>query len=107
MLDREEGFELTTQTFKLYYTDVPQPPNTTPDMAKLVPLQFATREHLIAGARKLKAAGAVIWRIEEPDGAGFDRADVEAALRGERMQFNASPQGSLVVDTWPSIFKRP
>lgn len=81
--------------YKLYYTDVPQ--HTTPNLTMLVPLQFATREQTIAAAQRAKKAAHVVWRIEEPDGGGFDRAAVEAALRGD-LQFNTSQQGRIIVD---------
>jgi hypothetical protein len=90
--------------FKVYYTDVPQPRGTTPKLAKLVPLQFQTRRQAIDAACRIIKAGHVVWQIEDSAGGTFDRDQVEEACRGTGFyQFNAGPDGSLIIDSPPIL----
>jgi hypothetical protein len=66
-------------TYKVFYTDVPLPHGMSkPDLARLIPLQFATRELAVTKAREMIKRGAIVWKIEGPDGFEMSREQVES-----------------------------
>jgi hypothetical protein len=83
-------------TFKVYYTDVPLPEGTEPDLSKLYPLQFATRRQAVEAAGKIIKVGGIVWLIEEPGGDKVYRPQIAAAFRGTDLRFNFGP-GPIIV----------
>ena len=68
-----EGMEY----YKVFYTDRPLPGGAEPDFTFVMPLNFATREEALKEAFKRMFGGAVVWKIEGPEGFRMDRAEVE------------------------------
>ncbi len=64
--------------FKLFYTDMPLVPGTgEPDLSMVLPLEFATMEEALDEAFKLISKGAIVWRIDGPEGFRMNRTDIE------------------------------
>ncbi|MBI5891222.1 MAG: hypothetical protein HZB47_11190 [Nitrosomonadales bacterium] len=63
--------------YKVFYTDTPLPADTKPDFTYVMPLDFVSRDEALAKAFKLIFSGAIVWKIEGPEGFYLDRADVE------------------------------
>jgi hypothetical protein len=66
-------------TYSVYYTDLPLPKDARPDLSLLVPLNYLSRDEALEEAFKLIYEGAVVWKIEGPQGLTLDRAEVEKA----------------------------
>jgi hypothetical protein len=67
--------------YNVFYTDKPLPAGTTPDFAYVLPLNFVTQEEALNNAFKLINSGAVVWKIEGPNGFFLDRERVEMEYR--------------------------
>ncbi len=65
------------ENYKLFYTDRPLPPGKEPDFSLALPLLFGSEEEAMEEAFKLIFRGAVVWRIESPDGYYLDRDAIE------------------------------
>lgn len=65
------------QYYKVFYTDKPPPAGTTPDLSMVMPLEFVTREEAMIKAFKLIYSGAVVWKVEGPEGFHIERAEIE------------------------------
>lgn len=66
------------QNYRVFYTDVQLPGATgQPDLSTVIPLEFATREEAMKEAFKLIFHGAVVWKIDGPDGFHIERAEIE------------------------------
>ena len=63
--------------YNLFYTDRPLPAGTEPDFAFYIPLEFVTKEEALNKAFKLIFSGAIVWKIEGPEGLRLDRAEIE------------------------------
>lgn len=64
-------------TYKVFYTDVPLPhAMNKPDLSRLVPLPFPTRELAVEKAREMIKRGAIVWKIEGPEGFEMSREQV-------------------------------
>lgn len=67
--------------YSVFYTDKPLPAGSVPDFKFALPLNFATREDALSKAFKLIYSGAIVWKIEGPDGFYLDREGVEREYR--------------------------
>jgi hypothetical protein len=67
--------------YNVFYTDKPLPADTVPDFKYSLPLNFATKEDALNKAFRLIYSGAIVWKIEGPDGFYLDREGVESAYR--------------------------
>ena len=67
--------------YNVFYTDKPLPAGTVPDFKFTLPLNFMTKDEALTSAFKLIYSGAIVWKIEGPDGFYLDRAAVEMAYR--------------------------
>ncbi|HEY5994608.1 MAG TPA: hypothetical protein VIU46_08415 [Gallionellaceae bacterium] len=65
------------ESFKVFYTDQPLPAGQEPDYTFMLPLLFGSEEEALKEAFKLIHHGAVVWRIESPNGYYLDREAVE------------------------------
>ncbi len=63
--------------YNLFYTDKPLPAGAMPDFSMIMPLNFVSRDEALNNAFKLIFRGAVVWKIEGPDGFHLDRAEIE------------------------------
>lgn len=68
------------------YTDVPAPTDWSPNFAQLVPFAFDTREVALDKACLMLDHGAVVWRVDGPDGFSMSRVEVTREYR--RRRFN-------------------
>ncbi len=79
------GFPKTTlrsefMTYKVFYTDVPLPTGVKePDFSKLILPTFGTIDAALLDACARIKQGAVVWKIEGPQGLVMDRAQVKKA----------------------------
>jgi len=69
------------QYYKVFYTDRPLPAGEEPDYFFIIPLDFVTKEEAMSKAFKLIFSGAVVWKIEGPDGFRIDRKEIERQYR--------------------------
>lgn len=67
--------------YKIFYTDRPLPADTQPDFSMIMPLNFATRDEALTQAFKLIFGGAIVWKIDGPEGFRLDRAEIERQYR--------------------------
>ena len=67
--------------YNVFYTDQPVPAGVTPDFAFVMPLNFVTKDEALKSAFKLIYSGAVVWKIEGPNGFYLDREGVEREYR--------------------------
>lgn len=67
--------------YKVFYTDKPLPAGEQPDLTFALPLLFGSEDEAMKEAFKLIHKGAVVWRIESPDGFYLDREAVEHRYR--------------------------
>ena len=67
--------------YKLFYTDKPLPAGALPDFKFTLPLDFVTKDDALTNAFKLMGKGAIVWKIEGPNGFFLDRATVERAYQ--------------------------
>lgn len=66
------------QNYRIYYTDMQLPPGATqPDLATVIPLEFPTREEAMDQAFKLIYHGAVVWKMDGPEGFHLERTAIE------------------------------
>lgn len=63
--------------YDVYYTDKPLPAGAQPDFSLALPLVFVTKDEALKGAFKLIHSGAIVWKIEGPDGFHIERAEIE------------------------------
>ena len=63
--------------YSLFYTDRPLPAGANPDLSLLLPLNFTSRDEALKAAFELIYKGAVVWKIEGPQGLRLDRAEIE------------------------------
>ncbi len=63
--------------YKVFYTDRPLPPGKEPDFSLALPLLFGSEDEALKEAFKLMFGGAIVWRIESPDGYYLDREAIE------------------------------
>lgn len=69
---------------KVFYTDVALPPGVTqPDLARLIPFVFNAREVAIEKAFELIKRGAIVWRLEGPNGFVMSKDDIESAYEAK------------------------
>jgi len=69
------------QYYKVFYTDKPLPAGTEPDFSFIMPLNAASRDDALNNAFKLMYGGAVVWKIDGPEGFHLDRAEIESQYR--------------------------
>ena len=67
--------------YNVFYTDKPLPAGTVPDFSFTLPLNFVTKEDALNKAFKLIHSGAIVWKIEGPNGFYLDREGIERAYR--------------------------
>jgi hypothetical protein len=73
--------------YKVLYTDVALPPGVSqPDFSKLIPLSFDTRDVAVKKACELIKRGAVVWKIEGPNGVEMTRAQIEEACESDNLK---------------------
>lgn len=65
------------QYYKVFYTDKPLPAGVTPDFSMIMPLNFTSRDEALSKAFKLIHSGAVVWKVEGPEGSCLERAEIE------------------------------
>jgi hypothetical protein len=65
------------QYYKVYYTDAKLPAGSVPDYSMILPLEFGAKDEALKEAFKLIFGGAVVWKIEGPEGFRLDRAEIE------------------------------
>ncbi len=65
--------------YNLFYTDMPIPAGTKPDLTLVVPIKFMTEDEALLQAFKLIHSSAIAWKIEGPEGFHLDREDIERA----------------------------
>jgi hypothetical protein len=76
--------------FKVFYTDVPlRTRERSPDLTGLVPLERDTRDAAMNLACELLGQGAIVWRIEGPDGS-LGRQEIEEECRRRERAPNAA-----------------
>lgn len=63
--------------YKVFYTDKPLAADIKPDFSMLMPLNFVTREEALKEAFKHIYSGAVVWKIDGPEGFHLDQAEIE------------------------------
>ena len=63
--------------YKVFYTDRPLPAGTEPDFSFTIPLDFVSQDEALDKAFELIYSGAIVWRIEGPEGFHLDRAEIE------------------------------
>lgn len=73
--------EVTMPVYNVFYTDKPLPAGTVPDFKYTLPLNFVTKEEALSNAFKLIYGGAIVWKIEGPNGFYLDREGVESEYR--------------------------
>jgi hypothetical protein len=67
--------------YKVYYTDVPLPPGVSePNFFNLIPFAFDTRDLALEKAFKMIEHGAIVWKIEAPNGIEMSRTQIERAF---------------------------
>ena len=69
------------QYYKVFYTDRPLPAGAQPDFSMILPLNFATRDEALKETFKLIYGGAIVWKIDGPEGFRLDRAEIERQYR--------------------------
>lgn len=67
--------------YNVFYTDKPLPAGTVPNFSLTLPLNFATKEEALDKAFKLIYGGAVVWKIEGPNGFRLERKEIEEQYR--------------------------
>jgi len=67
--------------YSVFYTDKPLPAGAKPDLTYMLPLNFVTKDEALKNAFKLIYGGAIVWKIEGPDGFHLDREGVENEYR--------------------------
>ncbi|MEJ1958429.1 MAG: hypothetical protein WDM70_02350 [Nitrosomonadales bacterium] len=64
--------------YKLFYTDMPIPDGgKLPDLFMVIPLEFMSKDDALEQAFKMIFDGAIVWKIEGPEGFSLQRAEVE------------------------------
>ena len=63
--------------YNVFYTDKPLPGGAKPDFSMIMPLNFVSRDEALNKAFKLIFSGAIVWKIEGPEGFHLDRAEIE------------------------------
>ncbi len=63
--------------YKVYYTDMPLIGTTEPDLSLILPLEVPTYEDALNEAFKLIYSGAIVWRIDGPNGFRMKRNEIE------------------------------
>ncbi len=69
------------QYYNVFYTDKPLPPGAKPNFSLIMPINFVTKEEALNKAFKLIFSGAIVWKIEGPNGFRLDRAEIERQYR--------------------------
>ncbi len=64
-------------SYKVFYTDKPLPDGDMPDFSFILPLEFVTKDEALNKAFKLIHGGAVVWKIDGPEGYHADRTEIE------------------------------
>ncbi|HLP96951.1 MAG TPA: hypothetical protein VK149_00760 [Sideroxyarcus sp.] len=67
--------------YSVFYTDKPLPAGSKPDLSFLLPLNFVIKDDALEHAFQLMESGAIVWKIEGPDGFQLDREGVEKEYR--------------------------
>ncbi len=75
MLFRRKGADMSF--YKLFYTDRQVPADRAPNLAMILPLEFGSVEEALNKAFKLIHDGAIVWKIEGPQGFNLDRTEIE------------------------------
>jgi hypothetical protein len=71
-------------TYKVFYTDLKLPAGVKqPDLSKLIPLEFSSRDVALDKALVLIGSRAIVWKIEGPDGFQMDRAEIDEAYHSK------------------------
>jgi hypothetical protein len=68
-------------SYNVFYTDKPLPAGNKPDFSMMMPLNFVSKDEALNKAFKLIYGGAVVWKIEGPEGFRLDRAEIERQYR--------------------------
>jgi hypothetical protein len=69
-------------SYQLFYTDVPLPVGQNhPDYSRLMPFAFQKEDLAIEAAFRLMEQGAIVWRIDGPDGYQMTRSEIERKYR--------------------------
>lgn len=64
--------------YKIFYTDMPVAAGgKPPDLSIVIPLEFASKDDALGKAFKLIFDGAIVWKIEGPDGFNLQRTEIE------------------------------
>ena len=63
--------------YNVFYTDKPLAADIKPDFSMLMPLNFASKDEALKEAFKLIYSGAVVWKIEGPEGFILDQAEIK------------------------------
>ena len=71
-------------TYKVFYTDRKLPAGVSqPDLSKLIPFAFDSRDVALDKALVLIENKAIVWKIEAPDGFQMCRAEIDAAYQSK------------------------
>lgn len=64
-------------SYNVFYTDKPLHAGTQPDFSLMMPLNFVSKDEALNKAFKLIYGGAIVWKIEGPEGFRLERAEIE------------------------------
>jgi|HubBroStandDraft_6_1064221.scaffolds.fasta_scaffold649977_1 hypothetical protein len=71
-------------TYKVFYTDRKLPEGVSqPDLSKLIPFVFDSRDVALDKAFVLIENKAVVWKIEGHDGFQMSRAEIDTAYQSK------------------------
>jgi|GEM_PF-4464207 hypothetical protein len=66
------------QYCKVFYTDVQLPAGIKqPNLSSLMPREFTSKDDALGKAFRLINLGAIVWKIEGPEGFCLDRTEIE------------------------------
>ena len=72
--------------YALYSTDVWLKSRQIPDLYKLMPMRFQTKNAALVAARTLIEAGAIVWQVKGPNDDVMERAEIELRCRHRASQ---------------------
>ena len=71
--------------YRVFYTDVPlRSGMSQPDFSKLIPFSFDTRDLAVTKACEMIKHGAVVWKIDGPNGTEMTRTQIERACESDQ-----------------------
>lgn len=68
-------------SYNVFYTDKPLHADSKPDFSLMMPLIFVSKDEALKKAFKLIYEGAIVWKIEGPEGFRLDRTEIERQYR--------------------------